>query len=106
MLLGSSAGHVAWECTHIACVNPGHPLLPPVAATPTGEGQVSEQRIVAAVAAAPEAPNRLRAICRQLSLLAREALPRPAVAAEGDGTFHAGWTNPLFGSAPPVSAQS
>lgn len=80
----------------ITCANP---LL-------AGEGQISEQRIVDAVAATPEAPGRLRAICRQLSLLAREALPRPAVAEHGDGTFHAGWTNPLFGSAPTVSAQS
>lgn len=83
------------------------PLAPsPSIQTPAGEGQVSEQRIAAAVAAAPEAPGRLRTVCRQLSLLAREVLPRPAAAAQGDGTFHAGWTNPLFGSAPTVSAQS
>lgn len=62
--------------------------------------------ISAAVAAAPEAPGRLRAICRELSRLAREALPRPALAHGETGAFHSGWQNPLFGATPALSAQS
>lgn len=62
--------------------------------------------IGAAVAAAPEGPGRLRAICCELSRLAREALPRPALAPGDSGAFHSGWQNPLFGSTPALSAQS
>lgn len=71
-----------------------------------GEGQITEQRIAQAVAAAPEAPGRLRAICRELSQLAREALPRAALAPATDPAFHSNWQNPLFGSGPALSARS
>ncbi|KAL4430905.1 hypothetical protein ABPG75_006161 [Micractinium tetrahymenae] len=70
-------------------------------------GQISEQRIAQAVYAAPEAPGRLRAICQQLSQLAQEALPRPALGRTAAANpFSNGWGNPLFGSTPALSAHS
>lgn len=64
---------------------------------------MTQQRIAAAVAAAPEAPGRVRAICRELSQLAREALPQ--LAAQGGGGAPFGWQNPLFSALPAVPAQ-
>ena len=103
-------------------------LLPPTCGL-AGEGQITEQRISQAVAAAAEAPGRLRDVCRRLSALALSVAPRPAQAllqllpdgAEESGAgpaaaaaataacFSRDWENPLFGSAaaaPEVSAQS
>ncbi|EFN59398.1 hypothetical protein CHLNCDRAFT_56732 [Chlorella variabilis] len=70
-----------------------------------GEGQITEQRIAQAVAAAAEAPGRLHAICRELSQLARDVMPRPALAQ--DAAFISNWQNPLFGAMQPaLSAQT
>lgn len=79
---------------------PFGPITHETTVTFDGGAQISDVMIASAIAAAPQGPGRVRAICKALHTLARSALPREQ---QGAG-FKFGVENPLFGSHIPAQA--